>query len=94
MAAASSKGTTTLQSEDLGESMWKGASVPCLSEVAGATVQPSSPPPPPPPLSGIHHPPMVLTSRNKFVSQHDKEQHHKVCKEKVSGIILASFVNL
>ncbi len=78
---AALKGMTTMQSEDLGESIWKGAPpVPCLSEVAAVAVQP-----PPSPSSGVHHSPMVLTSRNKFVSQHDKEQHLKACKEKVSG---------
>ncbi len=86
------------QSEDLGESMWKGtSSVPFLSEAVGGTVLPSSPlpPPPTPPSSEIHHSPMVLTSRNKFVSQHDKEQHHKARKEKVSKpIFVVPFIDL
>ncbi len=82
------------QSEDLGESMWKGtSSVPFLSEAVGGTVLPSSPLPPP--SSEIHHSPMVLTTRNKFVSQHDKEQHHKARKEKVSkSIFVVPFIDL
>ncbi len=80
---ASERTTGTLQSEgSLGESMWKGAPDPCSPESLHIQSPPSS--------YGVHHSPMVLNSRNKFVSQHDKEQHLKARKEKVSGVTFRS----
>ncbi len=87
-AACFLKAMTTVQSDDLGESMWKGAPpVPSSSEVA-VVQSPSSP------SSGmVHRSPMVLTSRNKFVSQHDKAQHLKASKEKVVSNVTSELFN-